>query len=108
MAAKSIADVGAEDLVQVGLSPEEAASLHRQLEDAIALSRRHPPGLDPPVVWREITARKLLKPTHPHALHRLLYRSVYSNYDESSSGPPLFWFPSLLLLLLESSGFPIF
>ncbi|RAL43062.1 hypothetical protein DM860_009844 [Cuscuta australis] len=95
MAAKSIADVGAEDMVQVGLSPEEAASLHRHLENAISLSRRHPPGLDPQVVWREITARKLLKPTHPHALHRLLYTSVYSNYDESSSGPPLFWFPSL-------------
>ncbi|CAH9073156.1 unnamed protein product [Cuscuta epithymum] len=98
MGKKSITEVRAEDLVQAGLAPEEAASLHTQLKDAIiALSRRLPPTTHDGAVdvWREITARKLLKPSHPHAVHQLLYYSVYHNYDESSYGPPPFWFPSL-------------
>ncbi|CAH9050860.1 unnamed protein product [Cuscuta europaea] len=99
MGKKSIAEVGAEDLVQAGLSPDEAASLHTQLKDAIALSRRLPPTTHDGAVdvWREITARRLLRPSHPHAVHQLLYYSVYHNYDESSYGPPLFCFPSLVV-----------
>nr|GME08064.1 probable acyl-activating enzyme 18, peroxisomal isoform X1 [Ipomoea batatas] len=103
---KSIAGVGAEDLVRAGLAPEEAALLEGELKDAVALSRRRlranaaageetAPGEEPRDVWREITARKLLKPWHPHALHQLIYYSVYHDYDESSLGPPLYWFPSL-------------
>lgn len=103
---KSIAEVGAEDLVRSGLAPEEAALLDGELKDAVALSRSRlranaaageetAPGEEPKEVWREITARKLLKPWHPHALHQLIYYSVYHDYDESSLGPPLFWFPSL-------------
>ncbi|XP_059286469.1 probable CoA ligase CCL12 isoform X1 [Lycium ferocissimum] len=88
MGKKSISEVGLDDLVRAGLGEEEAKWLMGEVKAAIAKV-----GLDGKDVWREITAaRKLLKPTHPHGLHQLLYYSVYHNYD---NGPPLYWFPSL-------------
>ncbi|KAL0436742.1 UNVERIFIED_CONTAM: putative acyl-activating enzyme 18, peroxisomal [Sesamum radiatum] len=78
---KSISEVGVEDMVGAGLSLEEAKDLDKELKYASI----H--GFGANEVWRLITARKLLKPCHPHALHQLLYYSVYSNYDESINGP---------------------
>ncbi|KAK4408647.1 putative acyl-activating enzyme 18, peroxisomal [Sesamum angolense] len=102
---KSISEVGVEDMVGAGLGVEEAKDLEKELKYATI----H--GFGANEVWRLITARKLLKPCHPHALHQLLYYSVYSNYDESVHGPPLYWFPSLhqsrhtnLGRLMESHG----
>ncbi|KAK4441039.1 putative acyl-activating enzyme 18, peroxisomal [Sesamum alatum] len=102
---KSISEVGVEDMVGAGLGLEEAKDLEKELKNASI----H--GLGADEVWRQITARKLLKAWHPHALHQLLYYSVYSNYDESVHGPPLYWFPSLhqarrtnLGRLMESHG----
>ncbi|KAI3461883.1 hypothetical protein Pfo_018546 [Paulownia fortunei] len=102
---KSISEVGVEDLVGAGLALEEATDLERELKDATSY------GFGAKEVWREIMARKLLKPWHPHALHQLIYFSVYCNYDESIHGPPLYWFPSLcqskrtnLGRLMESHG----
>lgn len=85
-----------EDLVRAGVAEEEAKWLMGELNVAIAKVAVNINGeLDQKEVWREITARKLLKPSHPHALHQLLYYSVYHNYDQSTHGPPLYWFPSL-------------
>ncbi|XP_011089734.1 probable acyl-activating enzyme 18, peroxisomal [Sesamum indicum] len=102
---KSISEVGVEDMVGAGLGLEEAKDLEKELKYATI----H--GFGANEVWRLITARKLLKPCHPHALHQLLYYSVYSNYDESVNGPPLYWFPSIhqsrrtnLGRLMESHG----
>ncbi|XP_071906357.1 probable CoA ligase CCL12 isoform X2 [Coffea arabica] len=96
---KSISDVGVEDLVGAGLSVEEAKGFQRHLKDSIfKVSRNSDNGeepFDPKELWRELTAQKLLKPCHPHALHQLIYYSVYHNYDESTNGPPIYWFPSL-------------
>ncbi|XP_027157961.1 probable acyl-activating enzyme 18, peroxisomal [Coffea eugenioides] len=96
---KSISDVGVEDLVGAGLSVEEAKGFQRHLKDSIfKVSRNSDNGeepFDPKELWRELTAQKLLKPWHPHALHQLIYYSVYHNYDESTNGPPIYWFPSL-------------
>ncbi|KAF7120580.1 hypothetical protein RHSIM_Rhsim13G0231200 [Rhododendron simsii] len=52
-------------------------------------------GGDPRELWREITARRLLRPSHPHPVHQLVYYSVYADYDATAHGPPLYWFPSL-------------
>ncbi|KAL2507972.1 putative acyl-activating enzyme 18 [Forsythia ovata] len=87
---KSINEVGVEDLVIAGLAIEEAIYFERQLKDAI----NGCDGFDPKELWRELMARKLLKPWHPHGVHQLIYYSVYHNYDESIHGPPLYWFPT--------------
>ncbi|KAK4355050.1 hypothetical protein RND71_027244 [Anisodus tanguticus] len=87
MGKKSISEVGVDDLVRAGVGEEEAKWLMSELNAAISNV-----GLDGKELWGELTARKLLKPTHPHGMHQLLYYSVYHNYH---NGPPLYWFPSL-------------
>ncbi|XP_022859375.1 probable acyl-activating enzyme 18, peroxisomal isoform X2 [Olea europaea var. sylvestris] len=88
---KSISEVGVEDLVNAGIEIEEAIDFERQLKDAI---NDCDAGFDPKELWREVVARKLLKPWHPDGVHQLIYYSVYHNYDESIHGPPLYWFPT--------------
>ncbi|KAK6145080.1 hypothetical protein DH2020_021900 [Rehmannia glutinosa] len=85
----SISEVGVEDFVGAGLTIEEAKDFERELKYITSY------GFGAKELWREITARKLLKPWQPHALHQLIYYAVYRNYDESIHGPPLYWFPSL-------------
>lgn len=85
----SISKVGIEDIVKTGLSFEEARVFNQRLKEAIARA-----GTDPRDVWKEITEQRLLQPCHPHHLHQLVYYSVYSGWDVSSNGPPLYWFPS--------------
>ncbi|XP_042480555.1 probable CoA ligase CCL12 [Macadamia integrifolia] len=98
-----IEEVGVEELVRAGLSEEEARGFHESLKAAILIARSSEgegtkAAAEPQKVWRELTAegKKLLKPWHPHALHQLIYSSVYSNWDVSTSCPPPYWFPSLL------------
>ncbi|KAJ4972219.1 hypothetical protein NE237_005318 [Protea cynaroides] len=102
---RKIEEVGVEDLVGAGLSLEEARSFHESLKAAILIAQSSSTAgegtkaaAEPQKVWREITAegRRLLKPWHPHALHQLIYYSVYSDWDLSTSGPPPYWFPSPL------------
>ncbi|XP_052184248.1 probable CoA ligase CCL12 [Diospyros lotus] len=93
----SISDVGVEEMVKAGLTVEEAKEFQRALKDAIASAGGGSGGDGRPEnreLWREVTARWLLQPSHPHALHQLLYYSVYSDHDESAHGPPPYWFPS--------------
>ncbi|ONK65596.1 uncharacterized protein A4U43_C07F38710 [Asparagus officinalis] len=45
-------------------------------------------------LWRDLVERRLLKPSHPHELHQLVYYSVYAEWDVSVRGPPPYWFPS--------------
>lgn len=86
---KSIREVGVEDLVGSGVPLEEAKDLEIELQN---VSRN---GGGANEVWRRITAGKLLKPLHPHALHQLIYYSIYRHHHDSIHGPPLYWFPSL-------------
>uniref|UniRef100_A0A2N9GNX4 AMP-dependent synthetase/ligase domain-containing protein n=1 Tax=Fagus sylvatica TaxID=28930 RepID=A0A2N9GNX4_FAGSY len=90
---KSISEVGVEDLVKAGLGIEEANEFERVLKEAILSAGAK--GSEPREVWREIVGRMVLKPWHPHELHQLVYYSVYANWDLSTNGPPLYWFPSL-------------
>jgi hypothetical protein len=90
---KSISEVGVEDLVKAGLGIEEANEFQRVLKEALLSAGAK--GSEPREVWREIVGRMVLKPWHPHELHQLVYYSVYANWDLSTNGPPLYWFPSL-------------
>ncbi|KAI4345323.1 hypothetical protein L6164_012455 [Bauhinia variegata] len=88
---KSISEMGVEDFVNTGLTIGEAREFYKLLKEAIFWVK----GSDPVELWREIVARKLLKPWHPYRLHQLVYYSVYTNWDVSAKGPPFYWFPSL-------------
>ncbi|XP_010040496.2 probable acyl-activating enzyme 18, peroxisomal isoform X4 [Eucalyptus grandis] len=113
---ESINEVGLDDLVEAGLSREAAAELERTLRESVARARRSgttSPGLelDPREVWRELASAGVLKPSHPHRVHQLVYYSVYSSWDASARGPPLYWSTSLsqsketnLGRLMESHG----
>jgi hypothetical protein len=91
MAKKSIGEVGVEDLVKAGLKTEEAHEFQRVLKEAVSGAKES----DPREVWRELVARRVLEPWHPHGLHQLVYHSVYAHWDASTNGPPPYWFPSL-------------
>lgn len=45
-------------------------------------------------LWTRIS-QELLAPSHPFALHRLLYRSAFSNWNNELHGPPPAWTPTL-------------
>ncbi|KAK1586660.1 hypothetical protein Q3G72_004748 [Acer saccharum] len=101
---KKIGDVGLEDLVKAGLRMEEAREFDEILSGVLRGRRRGVLELDPREVWRELVAQKVLKPWHPHGLHQLLYYGVYADWDVSSNGPPLSWFPSLHQAKLTNLG----
>jgi hypothetical protein len=88
---KSISEVGVEELVEAGLTTEEAHEFQRVLKEAVSGAKES----DPSEVWRQLVARRVLKPRHPHGLHQLVYHSVYAHWDASTNGPPPYWFPSL-------------
>ncbi|KAF5735709.1 acyl-activating enzyme 18 peroxisomal isoform X1 [Tripterygium wilfordii] len=88
---KSISEMGVDDFVKSGMSIEEGKVFDEMLKGAVSAVN----SSEPRELWREIVARRLLKPWHPHELHQLVYYSVYAHWDESTNGPPLYWFPSL-------------
>ncbi|XP_050369523.1 probable CoA ligase CCL12 [Argentina anserina] len=90
---KTIRELGFDDLVQAGLTLNEAKEIEAVLKQTI--SATNGASFDPVEVWRQIVAQRLLKPSHPHELHQLVYYSIYANWDVSTRGPPLYWFPSL-------------
>lgn len=98
-----------EELVGAGLNKDEADTLLKVVEDVVSritlTNGSTVAAAAAAEVWREIVARKMLQPHHPHALHQLVYNSVYSHWDSSLLGPPLYWFPSLYSLFLPSSFF---
>ena len=79
--------------MKAGLGIEEANEFERVLKEAILSAGAK--ASDQREVWRELVSRRVLKPWHPHELHQLVYYSVYANWDLSTNGPPLYWFPSL-------------
>ena len=79
------------DIIKAGLCIEDAEELHKTLTETIGAAK----GSDPREVWQKLVAKRVLKPWHPHALHQLVYYSVYAHWDSTNNGPPLFWFPSL-------------
>ncbi|XP_010552271.1 PREDICTED: probable acyl-activating enzyme 18, peroxisomal isoform X2 [Tarenaya hassleriana] len=88
---KSIGEVGVDDYVNAGLSLEEAKRFDEVVRDVISKVE----GSDPREQWKALVGSSELRPSHPYSLHQLVYYSVYSNWDDSLHGPPLYWFPSL-------------
>lgn len=91
---RNISEVGVKELREAGLDEMEGEKLYKELKEAIDRTSGVR-DLDPKELWREIMARRLLKPWYPHALHQLVYYAVYYDYDVSVNGPPLYWYPSL-------------
>lgn len=87
---KSISELGSDDLVQAGLPINEAKDFELVLKQTMSSTKATAGEL-----WRQIVAQRLLKPSHPHELHQLVYYSVYADWDVSNKGPPPYWFPSL-------------
>ncbi|KAL8255541.1 hypothetical protein R6Q59_030608 [Mikania micrantha] len=98
--ATTIQELGLQELINTGLSAHDAKLLQIELKDAINGGF----SSNPVEIWRQITSRRLLKPSYPHSLHRFVYNSVYANYDASVHGPPLYWFPSELDSLQTNLG----
>ncbi|KAJ3705486.1 hypothetical protein LUZ61_009191 [Rhynchospora tenuis] len=102
----SVWEIEPEDVVAAGLRRAEAEALVASLRRAVAGKPRE--GAEA-AVWRAVMP--LLRPEYPHALHQLVYYSVYAKWDAASRGPPPYWFPSLqeckntnLGKLMESHG----
>ncbi|KAL4591323.1 hypothetical protein LXL04_004281 [Taraxacum kok-saghyz] len=87
---KRIQELGLQELLNTGLSAHDAKSLQIELEEAIQRTT----SSSPVELWRDITSRRLLRPSYPHSLHRLIYNAVYADYDASVHGPAPYWFPS--------------
>jgi hypothetical protein len=87
MGKKSITELGVDDFVKAGLSTTEAKLLLLSLPVSSSSD-------DPADIWRHLVSRRILKPSYPHPLHQLLYYTIYSHH-QSSSSLPLYWFPSL-------------
>ncbi|KAM7502888.1 hypothetical protein LguiB_001792 [Lonicera macranthoides] len=94
MGMMEISEVGVEEVVRAGLQEEEEAKRFVKLLKE-EIHRTGGGSSDPKELWRNLVARRLLEPSHPHALHQLLYYAVYHNYPASVNGPPLYWFPSI-------------
>lgn len=86
----SVWQIQPEDVAAAGLPGKEAEDFVSSLHRALPESPRE--GAEA-AVWQAVVP--LLRPEYPHALHQLLYYSVYARWDAASRGPPPYWFPSL-------------
>ncbi|RXH85341.1 hypothetical protein DVH24_042109 [Malus domestica] len=59
--------------------------------------------MHPKEIWRQIVAESLLKASHTHDVHQLIYYSVYANWDATTKGRPLYWFPSRIVVSIGDS-----
>lgn len=84
-------EIQLDDVIAAGLPPKEARDFYSALRSAADAGRRV--GMEAEV-WRAVVAARLLRPDHPHALHQLVYYSVYAKWDLAERGPPPYWFPS--------------
>jgi acetyl-CoA synthetase len=50
-------------------------------------------SLPPAECWPRVLSQ-VLDPRHPFEVHRLLFETVFSEWDESAQGPPPAWFPT--------------
>jgi acetyl-CoA synthetase len=74
-----------EHLVTYGVEKNTAAAILPQIN--LWLS-----SLPAAECWRRFT-QEILKPSHPFALHELMYKTTFSDWDQSQGFPPA-WFPS--------------
>eukprot|EP00249_Psilotum_nudum_P009707 c22108_g1_i1 orf=499-2703(-) len=84
----AIQNVTLDHILQTGIAPVEAQIFYAQLQ--LALSEV---GHSPVATWCRVS-QELLKPQHPESLHRLMYYSIYKNWDSAKLGPPIAWMPT--------------
>ncbi|XP_040378814.1 probable acyl-activating enzyme 18, peroxisomal [Oryza brachyantha] len=75
-----------------GLSAADAGAFVAALRSAVSAGGAASGG--PDAVWEAVAAAGVMRPEHPHALHQLVYYSVYAGWDRAARGPPPYWFPS--------------
>lgn len=85
---KAVQSITLEDLLLHGLPPHEAHVFYKNLQQALVEI-----GQCSSAMWRFVS-KELLHPKHPHALHRLMYDAIYTDWDYESKGPPPAWFPT--------------
>ncbi|WVZ60932.1 hypothetical protein U9M48_010886 [Paspalum notatum var. saurae] len=90
-ARRSVWDIQPRDVEAAGLATADAGAFLAALRTAAAAAG---PGADGSAVWAAVAAAGVLRPEHPHALHQLVYYSVYAGWDSAARGPPPYWFPS--------------
>ncbi|CAL4944968.1 unnamed protein product [Urochloa decumbens] len=87
----SVWEIQPGDVGAAGLAAAEAGAFLAALRSAAAAAG---PGAPGDAVWAAVAAAGVLRPEHPHALHQLVYYSVYAGWDRAARGPPPYWFPS--------------
>ena len=75
-----------EQLTACGLDKAEASEVTEVVNRILKMQ-------SPTARWSEIS-RHILTPQHPFALHRLLYETVYADFDSAIHGPPPAWLPT--------------
>jgi acetyl-CoA synthetase len=73
------------EVINSGVEPSIATAILTQVNQWLASL----PAAD---CWQHLT-QHILKPSHPFALHKLLYQTTFSDWDKSQGFPPV-WFPS--------------
>ncbi|CAN6322242.1 unnamed protein product [Urochloa humidicola] len=89
----SVWEIQPGDVGAAGLAAAEAAAFLAALRSAAAAAGQGAAG---DAVWAAVAAAGVLRPEHPHALHQLVYYSVYAGWGRAARGPPPYWFPSLI------------
>ncbi|KAF8669190.1 hypothetical protein HU200_051520 [Digitaria exilis] len=104
----SVWEIQPANVEAAGLAAADAGAFLAALRSAAAAAG---PAAAGDAVWAAVVAAGLLRPEHPHALHQLVYYSVYAGWDRAARGPPPYWFPSLsdcrqtnLGRLMEANG----
>ncbi|KAL5210603.1 hypothetical protein ABZP36_006226 [Zizania latifolia] len=87
----SVWEILPRDVEAAGLAAAEAGAFVAALRSAAGAASG---GGGPDAVWAAVAAARVLRPEHPHALHQLVYYSVYAGWDRAARGPPPYWFPS--------------
>ncbi|RCV40366.1 hypothetical protein SEVIR_9G046600v4 [Setaria viridis] len=87
----SVWEIQPGDVGAAGLGAADGGAFLAALRSAAAAAG---PGAAGDAVWAAVAAAGVLLPEHPHALHQLVYYSVYAGWDRAARGPPPYWFPS--------------
>lgn len=85
---KGLQELTAADIEETGIPRSKSGEIHKGLRRVLQSTQ----GLEN--LWNTIS-QEVLAPGHPHALHRLLYYSVYKDWNSELLGPPPAWTPSL-------------
>lgn len=82
---KTLDTVQVSDIINVGISPETAAQLHKKVDEII---KKYGSGC--PETWKEISTR-VLNPDLPFGFHQMMFYGCYKEF-----GPdPIAWLPDL-------------